>query len=67
MSEKIKKTHLDSDGHFHYIFEFSTGPESLFSYRDMIPVDDKDKEIVELYKHIFEQELRKYLNQNKDE
>ena len=42
MSEKIKKTHLDSDGHFHYIFEFSTGPESLFSYRDMIPVDDKD-------------------------
>lgn len=65
--EKINFLGNNEEGIFNYTFSFSLREDTLHNFRDSIPLStkrQKNKEIVELYKFLFERELRKFLNKS---
>jgi hypothetical protein len=60
-SQDGKNTYTDITARFSYSFNFICS-EPLHHFRDSLPVKNKNKEVIELYKFLFEKELKKYLN-----
>lgn len=66
--KKNKLKFLGNKGNvFNYSYDFSLTENTLHDYRDSIPLPtqrQRNKEMIELYKFLFEKELRKFLNKS---